>query len=217
MATDGQFTSVPSLERFPFSLQSLLWFSFNVLGALPVRKAVLPVLQRGLARGFGSDEQTPRGQFGKASGVTTATFPLPVFACVGPDVSRICAGYRCRGVRLFCQNTAWEGMGESPKTRLENSDEFRNVFLPPQRMQLGRKRSLSSHTCLPDVVFPSFRALIVSQLARFMASPIPVAKQLRIQWCPRREGSDRGGEECGGPGEAAGCMPPLQTALPPQR
>lgn len=130
MATDGQFTSVPSLERFPFSLQSLLWFSFSVLGALPVRKAVLPVLRRGLAGGFGSDEQTPRGQFGKASGVTTATFPLPASVRVGPDVSRICAGYRCRGVRLFCQSTAWERWGRARKQGWKTQTSSGTYFSP---------------------------------------------------------------------------------------
>lgn len=129
MATDGQFTSVPSLERFPFSLQSLLWFGFNVLGALPVRKPVLPALRRGLAGGFGSDEQTPRGQFGKASGVTTVTFPLPASVRVGPDVSRICAGCRCRGLRLFFVRTQpGKGWGRARKqgwkTRTSSGTHF---------------------------------------------------------------------------------------------
>jgi len=58
---------------------------------------------------------------------------------------------------------------------------------PPWRVRFWIKRSLGSHTCLPDVVFPSLRALIVSQMMYFMALPIPVAKQLRIQLCLWRE------------------------------
>lgn len=71
---------------------------------------------------------------------------------------------------------------------------------PPWRVQLGIKRSLGSHAWMPDVVFLSFRALIVSQLVYFMALPVPVAKQLRMQWC-WKEGGDRGGEECSAPGK----------------
>lgn len=71
---------------------------------------------------------------------------------------------------------------------------------PPWRVQLGIKRSLGSHAWMPDVVFLSFRTLIVSQLVYFMALPVPVAKQLRMQWC-WKEGGDRGGEECSAPGK----------------
>lgn len=109
----------------------------------------------------------------------------------------ICAMHCYGEIRLFYQSSraAWGGERETGKLRC-----VQEHISPLWRVQLGIKRSLGSHAWMPDVVFLSFRALIVSQLVYFMALPVPVAKQLRMQWC-WKEGGDRGGEECSAPGK----------------
>lgn len=123
----GSSLRYPALNVFPFHFKVY----FGLVSTFWVRYLLgKPCFQRGLARGFGSDEQTPRGQFGKASGVTTATFPVLASVCVGPDVSRICAGYRCRGVRLFCQSTAWERWGRARKQGWKTRTSSGTYFSP---------------------------------------------------------------------------------------
>lgn len=71
------------------------------------------------------------------------------------------------------------GRAQSTTAKLSQAQE---QICSPLEIQLGIKHSLGSLTCLPDVVFLRFRALIVSQLGFFMAGSVPAAKQLKILW-----------------------------------
>lgn len=134
--TRGQFISASNLERFHFPLPSLLCWSFNVLGVLNTMKRVFAVLQQGLAGGFGFDEQTPSGLFGKASAVTTATSLALAFVCVGrepalmwPGVVQHLGGERfVYFTRKKTQQSSLEGRVGAPNTTGKLRRALRTYF-----------------------------------------------------------------------------------------